>query len=241
MTRWVVGGAVLVAGVGAVAWLGGTRTGPEIVVNAPVTPEPAPPVPPPAEPVVLARVVDVTDIEGLLDPVPIPAAEGAPAGPVLTAVGYEEPAAPVAPTGDVPPIPPAAEDDDAPVPVTAEELDSTGPRYWAFTRPNVKSVILAPASVAFNTGYLALPTRILTPLDQLPCQPPDFVFVGDVICATPVPSRLGALPVESVRTGWYGDALMLPEQKYVDFWADWTPFPPGFAPATWPHRVGLFF
>lgn len=110
MTRWAIGGTVLLAGLAALACLGMTRSGPEIVVNAAVTPEPAPPVTaPPAGPE-LARVVDVTDIDPLLDPPPIPAAAG-PAAPVLTAVGFEEPAAPVAPTGDVPPIPPAVEGD----------------------------------------------------------------------------------------------------------------------------------
>ncbi|HEX4608627.1 MAG TPA: hypothetical protein VH092_10525 [Urbifossiella sp.] len=114
MTRWVVGGVVVLATAAAVAWYGVPRTGPEVVVNAPVTPEPAPPVPagrPKAEPVLLARVVDVADIDPLLDPPPAPAAAGPPAGPVLTAVGYEEPAPPPPAAGAVPPIPPAAEDD----------------------------------------------------------------------------------------------------------------------------------
>lgn len=109
MKRWAVGGAVVLAGVTAVGWYGAARRGPEVVVNAPVRPDPAPPVPAPAEPVVLARVVDVTDIDPLLDPPAIPAAAGA-AGPVLTAVGYEEvsppPAAAALPAA---PIPPAVE------------------------------------------------------------------------------------------------------------------------------------
>ncbi len=113
MKRWVVGGAAVLAAAAVVGWYGATRRGPEVVVNAPATPEPAPTptVPAPAEPAVLARVVDVADIDPLLDPPAIPTAEGA-AGPVLIAVGYEEPApAPVVPR-DVPPIPPAASDDD---------------------------------------------------------------------------------------------------------------------------------
>lgn len=109
MKRWAIGGAAVLAAAAAVGWYGSARRGPEIVVNAPVTPEPAPPVPAPAEPVMLARVVDVADIDPLLDPPVIPAAEGAP-GPVLIAVGYDEPAAaPVAPAAPAAPIPPAVE------------------------------------------------------------------------------------------------------------------------------------
>ena len=63
-------------------------------MNAAVAAEPAPPVPPrPADPAQLARVVDVADIDPLLDPPAIPAAAGPP-GPVLTAVGYDEPRRP---------------------------------------------------------------------------------------------------------------------------------------------------
>lgn len=107
MTRWAIGGTMLLAGLAAVACVGFTRSGPEIVVNAEVTPEPAPPVLPRAADPELPRVFDVADIDPLLDPPPAPAVVG-PA-PVLTAVGYEEPAAATPPTGDVPPIPPAEE------------------------------------------------------------------------------------------------------------------------------------
>ncbi|MFO0798237.1 MAG: hypothetical protein U0804_12235 [Gemmataceae bacterium] len=108
MVRWAIGATALLAGLAALTWIGTKRTGPEIVVNAPVTPEPAPPVPPrPAEPA-LVRVVDVTDIDPLLDPPTIPAAAGG-AAPVLTAVGYEEPAAPAPPAGPVTPIPSAVD------------------------------------------------------------------------------------------------------------------------------------
>ncbi|HYH66972.1 MAG TPA: hypothetical protein VD866_19915 [Urbifossiella sp.] len=109
MTRWAIGGAMLVAVLAALAWVGGSRSGPEVVVNAAVEPEPAPPVPPrPAAPAELPHVVDVTDIDPLLDPPAIPAAGGA-TGPVLTAVGYDEPAPAPAPAGDVPPIPTAVD------------------------------------------------------------------------------------------------------------------------------------
>lgn len=115
MVRWLAGAAAVLAAVAVVVTLGGRRTGPEIVVNAPVTPEPAPPVPDrPAAPALLPAVVTVADIDPLLDPPAIPPADVAPAGPVLTAVGFEEPAAPAPAAPNPPPIPPAAGDDDAP-------------------------------------------------------------------------------------------------------------------------------
>jgi len=111
MTRWAIGGVVLLAGLAALVCVGRARTGPEIVVNAPAEPAPAPPVQPrPAEPAP-DRAVDVTDIDPLLDPPTIPAATGAGV-PVITAVGYEEPAPAPPPAGPVPPIPPAAGDDE---------------------------------------------------------------------------------------------------------------------------------
>lgn len=109
MTRWAIGGTLLLAGLAALACVGMTRSGPEIVVNAAVTPEPAPPVPQRPVGPELPRVFDVADIDPLLDPPAIPIAAG-PAAPVLTAVGYDEPAAPMPPAGEVPPIPPAAGD-----------------------------------------------------------------------------------------------------------------------------------
>ena len=111
MTRWAIGGAVVVLAAACFTRVGVPRSGPEIVVNGPVEPEPAPPPPPrPAPPRELARAVDVADIDPLLDPPPIPAADATPA-PVLIAVGFEEPAASPTPAADAPPIPPAAEDD----------------------------------------------------------------------------------------------------------------------------------
>lgn len=112
MTRWAIGGVVLLAGLAALVCVGRARTGPEAVVNAPVEPQPAPPVPPrPAEPAP-DRVVDVTDIDPLLDPPATHAATG-PAAPVLTAVGYEEPVPTPPPASPVTPIPPAVEDEPA--------------------------------------------------------------------------------------------------------------------------------
>ncbi|HYH66942.1 MAG TPA: hypothetical protein VD866_19765, partial [Urbifossiella sp.] len=63
---------------------------------------------------------------------PTPTAAG-PAAPVLTAVGYEEPAAPAPPAGDVPPIPPAAGDDEpaaaAPVSTVLAQLTLRPPVF----------------------------------------------------------------------------------------------------------------
>jgi len=135
MTRWAIGGTMLLAGLAALVCVGMTRSGPEIVVNAAVTPEPAPPVSPrPVEPE-LPRVFDVADIDPLLDPPPTPAAAG-PAAAELTAVGYEEPAAPAPPVGDVPPIPPAAGDDEpaaaAPVGTAIARLTLRPPGFDVF-------------------------------------------------------------------------------------------------------------
>jgi hypothetical protein len=110
MTRWAIGGVAVVTMAAAVLHFGSRRTGPEVVVDAPVTPEPAPPAPArPAAPAPLAQVVNVADIDPLLDPPAVPAAAGTPAGPVLTAVGYEGAAAPPAPASATAPIPPAVE------------------------------------------------------------------------------------------------------------------------------------
>ena len=226
MIRWAIGGTVLLAAAAGLVWVGGSRSGPEIVVNAPVTPEPAPPAPvrpAPAEPAPLARVVDVADIDPLLDPPPLPAADRTPA-PVLIAVGFEEPAAGAAPAADVPPIPPAAEDEPA---AAAPPCNDT---YDYRVR---------------GTGLVA------TALDHLPYQTIYWACTSDVFTAHP--RTLGELPVESVRTGWYGDNWGQIEGQVPDFWAEWVPFPAGFG-ADWPVRerrpqiiiglwcgVGLFF
>lgn len=221
MTRWLIGGTMLLAGLAALACVGLTRSGPEIVVDAAVTPEPAPPAPPrPAEPE-LPRVVDVADIDPLLDPPPPPAAAG-PA-PVLTAVGYEEPAAPVPPAGAVPPIPPAAQDE----PAAAASPGDSDPSY------RVRDAGAVPAA-----------------LDQLPFGTIHWTCVGDWLKAHPL--TLGELPVASVRSGWYGDGWGRIEGKVADFWAEWVPFPPGFVTASPAYPtppgghgvgvgVGLFF
>lgn len=84
----------------------------------PIPPAPAPeavvavaPVQPPATlpPAILDRVVDVTDIDHLLEPPPIPTTVAEP-GPVITRVGYEEPAAAPTTSASVPPIPKSAPD-----------------------------------------------------------------------------------------------------------------------------------
>ena len=105
MKKWGIGGAVIGF---ALVW----------VILAPPKPHPVAPALPPApvaavapptppESVVLVRVVDVTDIDALLDPPPVPDADVIP-------VGFEEPAAPaVTPAMDAMPIPPAVEDDEA--------------------------------------------------------------------------------------------------------------------------------
>jgi len=113
MKKWGIGGAVIGF---ALVWVILAPPKPHPVAPAlqpaPVAaPAPAPVAavapPTPPESVVLVRVVDVTDIDALLDPPPVPDADVIP-------VGFEEPAAPaVAPATDAVPIPPAVEDDEA--------------------------------------------------------------------------------------------------------------------------------
>jgi hypothetical protein len=90
----------------------------DIAINVTVG---SPQVPPPA-PVYLDRVVDVSDLDSLLDPPPIPVSEPRThTGPVITRVGYEEPASPASARTNVPPIP-MARDFDKPVICSEEEI-----------------------------------------------------------------------------------------------------------------------
>jgi hypothetical protein len=78
----------------------------------PIPPAPAPeaataaPVQQPAmlPPAILDHVTDVTDIDHLLEPPPIPTTVTEP-GPVITRVGYEEPATATTTPATAPPIP----------------------------------------------------------------------------------------------------------------------------------------
>jgi len=113
MKTWLIG-AVIGALTGASLYLTlmhRSSPPPAVAVNpaAPQAVTTAPPKPP--APLVLPQVVDVTDIDPLLDPPAIPAAEpAAPAGPTITRVGYEEAAPmPVVPAADVKPIPRAVD------------------------------------------------------------------------------------------------------------------------------------
>lgn len=109
MKTWLIGGSAI-ALLAAGWFLTAKRSEP---ASSPPAPEVAAVVPAPAAvlplPVVLDRVVDVTDIEHLLEPPPIPAAVPAEPGPVITRVGYDEPAAPVASGAGATPIPLARE------------------------------------------------------------------------------------------------------------------------------------
>lgn len=72
---------------------------PEAVAAVPSQP------PAPLPPAIVDRVVDVTDIDHLLEPPPIPVAAPAEPGPVITRVGYEESASPKPANAVVPVIP----------------------------------------------------------------------------------------------------------------------------------------
>ena len=81
---------------------------PDTAINVAAAPAP---VPAPAA-VNLDRVVDVSDLDSLLDPPPIPVSEPrTETGPIITLVGYEEPASPSLRTGFVPFIPKSAPDE----------------------------------------------------------------------------------------------------------------------------------
>lgn len=75
-------------------------------------------------PVVLDRVVDVTDIDHLLEPPPIPAA-AAESGPVITRVGYEELAAPRPANANAPAIPKSLPDEPRIIIHSEEEITRT--------------------------------------------------------------------------------------------------------------------
>lgn len=115
MKTWLFGGVIgALAGASLYLTLAQRSSPPPAVAVESVAPQAAATASPtPPAPLVLPRVVDVTDIDPLLDPPAVPAAEpAAPAGPTVTRVGYEEPAPmPVVPAADVKPIPPAATDD----------------------------------------------------------------------------------------------------------------------------------
>jgi hypothetical protein len=187
MVRWLGGAAAVLAAVAVVVTFMGRagRSGPEVVGTGPVSTDPAPVPPVPTPPAQLPAVVLAADIDPLLDPPAVPRIDPAYARPVLTAVGFEEAAAPApAAAGDPPPIPPAAEDG---------------------------AVEVAP-----------------TP--------------GDV---TPLSMAVPASDLRVVRAGWYGELWGTVEGKIADFWAEWTPFSPGFAAPLWEScrgvGVGLYF
>lgn len=109
MRKWLSGSAIVtVTAVGTYLVIPSPeRAGPPALVEAPSTA----PSPGPAEPAMLADVVDVTDINPLLDPPPIPLADPVERGPVLTAVGVEPTARhPVQPASAVTPIPRAIDE-----------------------------------------------------------------------------------------------------------------------------------
>jgi hypothetical protein len=109
MKTWLIAGAVVgLAGVGVYLTTAHRPRPTEAVppVSAPLAAEPTPPAP-----VVLAQVVDVTDIDALLDPPAIPASDPPAAGPMVTAVGFDDPPAPPVPppAAAVVPIPAATD------------------------------------------------------------------------------------------------------------------------------------
>ena len=109
MNRWMIGGFVIgVAAVGLYFAFAEKKAkvaapplaaSPDVPVSQATTPQAA---------VVLPAVVDVLDIDPLLDPPPIPRAEAAPPGVVVTALD-DEPATPVQSVSAAATIPPAIE------------------------------------------------------------------------------------------------------------------------------------
>lgn len=113
MKTWMLGGVIgALAGASLYLTLAQRSSPPPAVPVGSAAPQAVTTAPPKLPvPLVLPQVVDVTDIDPLLDPPTIPAAEpAAPAGPTITRVGYEEAAPmPVVPAADVKPIPPAVD------------------------------------------------------------------------------------------------------------------------------------
>jgi hypothetical protein len=110
MKTWMICGLTL-AMVGTGFYL--TTRKPPAPLTEPVIPQIDTPIPaaaPQPESLTLTQVVDVTDIDSLLDPPPIPvAAASVESGPMLIRVGYEEPAAVKPAETPVVPIPKAAD------------------------------------------------------------------------------------------------------------------------------------
>lgn len=106
MKTWVVGGVCVAGAVAVGAYLVPTKSPAPVPVVAGSTP--APVAPPPAGPVVLADVVNVTDIDALLDPPRIPVADAdVPAAAVVVSVAADH--APAARTAIPSAIPAAAD------------------------------------------------------------------------------------------------------------------------------------
>ncbi len=126
MKTWLVGGTVVTLfGVGfylsAVKRPVPTPDAPAPVVIVAAAPQPAP------VPAVAPQLVDVSNLDELLDPPTIPAASFSPdSDAILTRVGYIEPAAPQAPSTNVPPIPKAEPDE--PRIITAPAGSTVPPR-----------------------------------------------------------------------------------------------------------------
>ncbi len=111
MGKWLIGACVLVGAVVGVGYLSSSRLLPPVATPAGLLTVAAIA---PSEVAVHSPVVEVTDIDVFLDPPSISVvAPQALSGPVLTAVGYDEPTLqPVRPASAAVPIPPAAEDED---------------------------------------------------------------------------------------------------------------------------------
>jgi hypothetical protein len=106
--RWILGGLVVGAAALTVYFVVAEKKTKDAPAAAHAeVPSAGAPVAP--TPVVLPAVVDVLDIDPLLDPPPIPPAEPAPPGVVVTALDDEPPAVAVAPVAAPPAIPPAVE------------------------------------------------------------------------------------------------------------------------------------
>lgn len=108
MKPWIVAGTLIAVAAGGYALFPRTAPRPApapVEVEVAAVPE-KPPAPLPAA--VLDRVVDVTDIDHLLEPPPIPTPERPATGPTIIRVGYEEPATAPISANPVPAIPKAA-------------------------------------------------------------------------------------------------------------------------------------
>ena len=144
MTRWSIGGVVVIAVIGGICYLNATkRTPPALSLTPRVVPVTVNAVAVPTPPAKPTAVIEVTDIDPFLDPPVSPMPKPVrPIGTVHTALGVEiGTPEPVKPASAVIPIPPAVDDEVTP----RETAVQPGVFLEPMPRPEKRSLPVAPA------------------------------------------------------------------------------------------------